>query len=79
MDVSGFLEAHEVPRGAAVQTAEQATAACVAVAGVAFARANPHEVGIERAEGDRTNALGGLVVKDGFPRDACARALPQPA
>ena len=79
VDISSVREAHEVPRSASVEAAEQASAAGVAVSGVSFACSNPNEVGIERAEGDRTDALGGLVVKEGFPGDTRAGALPQSA
>ena len=79
VDVVGFRQPHEVPRHPSVQAPEHTPAARVAVARIAFACSHPDQIRIQRTQRHGADALGGLVVEDGFPCDPCTGALPQAA
>ena len=77
--IVGFLQAHEGPSRPTINALVDATSTGVAVARISFASAHPNQIRVQAAQGDSSDALGGLVIKQWRPRDAGTFALPKPA
>ena len=67
VDVARAFEAHQFPRGAAINAAVHPTAAGMRIPWVAFAGPHPNHIGIGRCNGEGPDALGRLIVEQRFP------------
>ena len=67
VDVARAFEAHQFPRGAAINAAVHPTAAGMRIPRVAFSGSHPNHVGIGRSNGEGADALGRLIVEQRLP------------
>ena len=67
VDVARAFEAHQFPRGAAINAAVHPTAAGMRIPRIAFAGPHPNHIGIGRCNGEGPDALGRLIVEQRLP------------